>query len=96
MKNGGIYFCTLLFRYYANPAAIETLAPIQLYRYVGDNTALEMVEIEGLCARQGRIVCEQESKVFDLLGRDVTHQNGSLNGVYIVNAGNKAQEFVVR
>ncbi len=87
---------TLLFRYYANPAAVETLAPIQLYRYVGDNTALEMVEIEGLCARQGRIVCDGEFQIFDLLGRDVTRLNGSLNGVYIVKAGDKTQKIAVR
>ncbi len=86
---------TLLFRYYANPAAVATLLPIQLYRYVGEKTPLSQVEIEGLYTTAGRIVCEQEFQIFDLLGRNVTCMNGSLNGVYIVKVGDKAQKVVV-
>lgn len=87
---------TLLFRYYANPAAVATLVPIQLYRYVGEKTPLTQVEIEGLYTTAGRIVCEQEFQIFDLLGRNVTRMNGSLNGVYIVKVGEKAQKVVVK
>ncbi len=86
---------TLLFRYYANPAAVATLVPIQLYRYVGDKTPLAQVEIEGLFATAGRIVCEQEFQIFDLLGRNITRMNGQLNGVYIVKVGDKAQKISV-
>ena len=87
---------TLLFRYYANPAAVATLLPIQLYRYVGEKTPLAQVEIEGLYTTAGRIVCEGEFQIFDLLGRNVTRLNGSLNGVYIVKVGDKAQKVVVK
>jgi len=86
---------TLLFRYYANPAAVATLLPIQLYRYVGEKTPLAQVEIEGLYTTAGRIVCEGDFQIFDLLGRNITRQNGSLNGVYIVKVGEKAQKVVV-
>lgn len=86
---------TLLFRYYANPAAVATLLPIQLYRYVGEKTPLSQVEIEGLYTTAGRIVCEGDFQIFDLLGRNVTRLNGSLNGVYIVKVGDKAQKVVV-
>ncbi len=87
---------TLLFRYYANPAAVATLLPIQLYRYVGEKTPLAQVEIEGLYTTAGRIICDGEFQIFDLLGRNVTRQNGSLNGVYIVKVGEKAQKMVVK
>ena len=44
----------------------------------------------------GRIVCEGEFRIYDLLGRDVTHLNGSLNGVYVVKTANAAVKVVVK
>ena len=44
----------------------------------------------------GRIVCEGEFRIYDLLGRDVTRLNGSLNGVYVVKTANAAQKVVVK
>ena len=44
----------------------------------------------------GRIVCEGEFRIYDLLGRDVTRLNGSLNGVYVVKTANTAQKVVVK
>ncbi len=87
---------TLLFRYYANPTAVATLVPIQLYRYVGEKTPLSQVEIEGLYTTAGRIVCEGDFQIFDLLGRNVTRLNGSLCGIYVVKCGDKAQKVVVK
>ncbi len=58
-------------------------------------TALHGADITSLYAENGRIVCEQDFRIYDLLGRDVTRMNGSLNGVYIVKVGEKAQKVVV-
>ena len=44
----------------------------------------------------GRIVCEGEFRIYDLLGRDVTRLNGSLSGVYVVKTVNTAQKVVVK
>ncbi len=44
----------------------------------------------------GRIVCEGEFRIYDLLGRDVTRLNGSLHGVYVVKTANAAQKVVVK
>ncbi len=59
-------------------------------------TALAPVEIAGLYATAGRIICDGEFQIFDLLGRNVTRLNGSLNGVYVVKLGDRAQKIVVR
>ena len=50
----------------------------------------------GLYTQAGRIVCEGEFRIYDLLGRDVTRLNGSLCGVYIVKTADAAQKVVVR
>ncbi len=59
-------------------------------------TALHGADITSLYAENGRIVCEQDFRIYDLLGRDVTRMNGSLNGVYIVKVREKAQKVVVK
>ena len=87
---------TLLFRYYANPASVETLLPIQLYRYVGNNTALVQTEIDGLYTIDGRVVCNGEFRIFTVTGIDVTSMNGQLNGVYVVKTDDAVQKVVVR
>ncbi|MGN0187307.1 MAG: leucine-rich repeat protein, partial [Paludibacteraceae bacterium] len=47
--------------------------------YVG----LEQIELANIYTQDGRIVCEGEFRIYDLLGRDVTRLNGSLCGVYV-------------
>ena len=59
-------------------------------------TALEAVVVPQIYAVDGRIVCEGEFRIYDLLGRDVTHQNGSLCGVYIVKTADSTVKVVVR
>ncbi len=49
-----------------------------------------------LYAENGRIYGADEMQIFDLLGRDVTHQNGSLNGIYLLKVGNTVQKVIVR
>ncbi len=59
-------------------------------------TALDNATIADLRTENGRIICDSDFQIFDLLGRNVTRQNGSLNGVYVVKCGDKAQKVVVR
>ena len=59
-------------------------------------TALAAAEMPAVYAADGRIVCAQEFRVFDLLGRDVTRQNGTLCGVYVVKTAQTAQKVVVK
>ncbi len=59
-------------------------------------TALQTAEAIELSTENGRIVCNRDFKIYDLLGRDVTRLNGQLNGIYIVEIGTKTQKIVVR
>ena len=75
------------------------------YRHIGYSvrpvykttpTVLRSAECVALYAENGRIVCEQDFRIFDLLGRDVTRQNGTLCGVYVVKTADAAQKVVVK
>ena len=59
-------------------------------------TAIETVTAPQIYAVDGRIVCDGEFRIYDLLGRDVTRLNGSLCGVYIVKTADATQKVVVR
>lgn len=83
------------------------LAPLDVYlgaavRLVYDvpsedtPTALQDVENVDIYTENGRIVCNSEFQIFDLLGCDVTRMNGQLNGIYVVKVGDKAQKVIVR
>jgi len=58
-------------------------------------TAIGTVEMFDLRTENGSIIYDGEFQIFDLLGRNVTRLNGSLNGVYIVKIGDKAQKIAV-
>lgn len=59
-------------------------------------TAIEQTTEFTVYAVNGYIACPNEAQIFDLFGRNVTRLNGSLNGVYIVKVGEKAQKIVVK
>ena len=59
-------------------------------------TALETVTAPQIYAVDGRIVCDGEFRIYDLLGRDVTRLNGSLCGVYVVKTADAAQKVIVK
>ncbi len=63
--------------------------------YIESTVGLEQIELADLYTQAGRIVCEGEFRIYDLLGRDVTRQNGSLHGVYVVKTANAAVGAVV-
>ena len=63
---------------------------------IGSTVGLEQIELAGLYTQAGRIVCEGEFRIYDLLGRDVTRLNGSLQGVYVVKTANAAQKVIVK
>lgn len=50
-----------------------------------------------LCiAHDGRIECEGDFRIYDLVGRDVTAANGTLQGIYIVRTAQNAQKVIVK
>ena len=63
---------------------------------IGSTVGLEQIELADLYTQAGRIVCKGEFRIYDLLGRDVTHLNGSLCGVYVVKTANAAVKVVVK
>ncbi|MDY4512871.1 MAG: leucine-rich repeat domain-containing protein [Paludibacteraceae bacterium] len=63
---------------------------------IESTVGLEQIELADLYTQAGRIVCNGEFRIYDLLGRDVTRLNGSLCGVYVVKTANAAVKVVVR
>lgn len=47
-------------------------------------TGIKETQAAGLRLENGRVICDEESYIYDMTGRDVTSQNGNLHGVYIV------------
>ena len=68
------------------PTAIEVIPP----------TALQQVETDAVRVENGRVVCADEFRIYDLLGRDVTRLNGSLRGVYVVVTETAAQKVIIK
>ena len=64
--------------------------------YIESTVGLDQIELAGLYTQAGRIVCNGEFRIYDLIGRDVTRLNGSLQGVYVVKTANAAVKVVVR
>ena len=62
-------------------------------------SAVEETEADGIAlkitARDGRIYCEEEFRIVNLAGQDVTAMNGELQGTYIVVSGGKAVKVSV-
>ena len=58
-------------------------------------TALQNAEMVEIYAADGRIYGADGMQIFTLTGQNVTEMNGSLNGVYIVKIGDKAQKVIV-
>jgi hypothetical protein len=61
-------------------------------------TAIEQVTAETLNLRieNGTILCDGDMRIYDLIGRDVTHQNGLLQGVYMVRVDNLVVKVIVK
>jgi len=49
-----------------------------------------------LYANNGRILGADNMQIFSITGVDVTNQNGSLHGIYLVKAADKMQKVVVK
>ncbi len=49
-----------------------------------------------LYTTDGCVICSDEFRIYDLVGRDVTNLNGSLHGIYIVRTKETAQKVVVK
>ena len=57
-------------------------------------TALEDAVIPSLRVVDGAVVCDEPYTIYDMSGRDVTYQNGNLQGVYIVRTAKGAVKVV--
>ncbi|MCB9071415.1 MAG: Ig-like domain-containing protein [Prevotellaceae bacterium] len=94
---------TLLFRYYKNPVN-TILAPVQLYRYIGTNTAVKSVELTNVYydINNGIIhnIDGQELGVYSVCGVLLMKGNSDLNisrfqdGVYIIKSTNGLLKIV--
>ncbi|MDD6641888.1 MAG: chitobiase/beta-hexosaminidase C-terminal domain-containing protein [Bacteroidales bacterium] len=63
---------------------------------IDTSTAINTVTCDELRTDNGRIYGADDIRIYDLLGRDVTRLNGSLQGIYIVKTANSAQKVVVK
>ncbi len=62
----------------------------------GEPTAIENVEMPAIYANNGTIYGAEGARIFTISGMDVTEQNGSLNGIYVVTFNGKAQKIAVK
>lgn len=60
------------------------------------STGIENVKILDLYTAEGRIYCECDFRIYDLLGRDVTAMNGSLRGAYFVRTKDASRKIIVK
>ena len=80
-----------------NPRTIIVTADVTLAaEFTATPTALETVTASPVYTERGRIYCAGDFRIYDLLGRDVTRLNGSLQGIYVVTTANSAQKVVVK
>ena len=70
-------------------------SPIQFYKKES-TTAIENVELSNVYANNGTIYGAENGRIYTILGMDVTEQNGSLNGIYVVKANGKTQKIAVK
>ena len=82
--------------YYVAVSATPGSYDLTITRLNNINTAMETVTASQIYAANGRIVCDGDFRIYDLLGRDVTRQNGSLQGVYVVITADAAQTVIVK
>lgn len=82
---GSIEACKDL--YPNNPSYVESVINAWYAVGVGDKTITEISELEGndnIKVENGIVISDEEFRIYDLLGRDVTKLNGQLEGVHIV------------
>lgn len=63
--------------------------------YATATTALDNPEMANIYATNGRIENIGTARIYTVTGLDVTSQNGSLQGIYIVKVGDKAHKIAV-
>lgn len=59
-------------------------------------TDVQEVSASSLYTANGRIYYNGDLRIFDLLGRDVTADNGSLKGIYVVRTQEGVKRVVVK
>ena len=56
-------------------------------------TGIKETDITGLRLERGRVTCDEEFRIFDMNGHDITSQNGSLHGVYIIQTNSSSRKI---
>lgn len=59
-------------------------------------SSVESVKMADIRVSNGRVSSDEDFRIYNLVGVDVTPQNGSLKGVYVVKTNGKAQKIVIR
>lgn len=59
-------------------------------------TEVENTFVQGVQILEGRVICRDLYKIYDLQGRDVTTMNGNLQGLYIVKTLTAVQKVFVQ
>ena len=95
-ENGKVYICHVSAMIISAYDADDTPYSLTDTKTPETPTAIVSAVVTDLYTQAGRIVCNGEFRIYDLLGRDVTRLNGSLCGVYVVKTANAAQKVVVR
>ena len=90
LHNGGKVAFNAKYSIFVMPAGDVTISAT-----FKQSTIVEDVKILNLYVADGRIYCEGEFRIYDLLGRDVTAMNGSLYGVYIVRTKDASRKVIV-
>ena len=63
-----------------------------------ENTTVDNKEVieDSIYSNNGTIYGAKNGRIYTITGLDVTKQNGSLNGIYVVKANGKTQKIAVK
>ena len=62
----------------------------------GEETAVDNVKDQSFEVVGGKIVSDADMRIFNIAGQDVTLQNGSLRGLYILQINGKAYKVIIK
>lgn len=94
---GSIEACMDLFP--NNQSFVESVINAWYAVGVGEDSVTDVDDIneEGrINVIEGHVCCDEDFKIYDMMGRDVTSLNGTLNGVYIIKIGSSITKVYIK
>ena len=94
---GSIEACKDL--YPENPSYLESVINAWYAVGVGNEyitSANDIYDKESFIIKNGRVECNKDYKIYDLMGRDVTNLNGGLKGFYIIRIGESISKVYIK